>query len=151
MDTDAVLLVMLNSTVVGYFFSLFIRQIKQAHFFLYCRDFQGLFQSRCINCNKTEVRGEFLSLHPTERDYGEWKVWVMTWLLLLDRVNPALGSAGESPLEGQPVLVSLKHISPPANLIRVKKKKKKSQRELLYPLIFPKSPISWLNFQECQY
>lgn len=46
----------------------------------------------------------------------------MTRLLLLDRVNTAPGRAGESPLEGQLVLASLKHISSPANLIRVYKK-----------------------------
>lgn len=57
----------------------------------------------------------------------------MTWLLLLDRVNTAPGRAEESPLEGQPVLASLKHISTSANLIRVSKKKKKKHHKTKKP------------------
>lgn len=112
----------------GVFFQLVRQTDKTGSFFLHCQIFQGLFQSRCINYNKTEVRGKLLSLHLTERDYEEWKVWVMTWLLLLDRVNTAPGRAGESPLEGQPVLASLKHISTPTNLIRVSGEKKKRKQ-----------------------
>lgn len=49
----------------------------------------------------------------------------MTRLLLLDGVNTAPGRAGESPLEGQPVLAPFKHISTLANLIGVSKKQAK--------------------------
>lgn len=74
MDADVILLVTLNSTAVGYFFQPVHQADKTGSFFLHWQVSQGLFQSRCINCSKTEVRGKLLSLHPTERDYGQWKV-----------------------------------------------------------------------------